>query len=71
MGRSHCNNESAEKAAEEIAACLEPDTGNLDLRGAYAVLKSWYRHASVRAPNPLRVDMDKVTGDYVAMYRRE
>ena len=40
------------KAAEEIGSLLKPTTGSLELRGAYAVFKGWYRHASVRAPNP-------------------
>ena len=63
--------QQVEKAAEYIGACLEAATGNPDLRGAYTVLKSWYCHASARAPKPSRVDMAKVTGDYAVLYRRE
>ena len=61
----------AEKAAEDIDACLEPATGNPELRGAHAFLKRWYRHASARAPNPSQADMDKVTENYAALYWRE
>ena len=60
----------AERVAEDIGACLEPMPGNLDLWGAYTVLKWWYRHASARAPNPSREDMEKVVGDYAALYWR-
>ena len=60
----------AEKAAEEIGACLESETSNPDLSGSYAVFKSWYQHTSVRAPNPSRLDMVKVTGDYAALCLR-
>ena len=35
------------------------------------MLRMWYLHASARAPNPSWVDMDKVTGYYAALYRRE
>ena len=52
------------KATEDISACLELVTVKPDLRGAYTVMKMWYRHASIRAPNPLWADMAKVTGDY-------
>ena len=61
----------AEKAAEEIGACLEPATGSPELRGAYAVLKKWYRHTSTRAPNPSRADITKVTGYYAALHCQE
>ena len=61
----------AEKAADDIGACLEPLTVNPDLRGAYAVLKSWYCHASARALNPSEADMAKFIGDYYALYRRK
>ena len=50
------------KAAEEIGTCLEPATGNPDLKGTYAVLKSWYHHASKKSPTPSWADMTKVTG---------
>ena len=52
----------AEKAAEVTGVFLEPKTVTTDLRGAYAVLNRWYRHAFARAPNPLRADMAKITG---------
>ena len=58
----------AEKVAEEIGSCLELLMGNPDLIGAYAVPKRWYRHASVRAPNPSWADIANVTGDYSVMY---
>ena len=61
----------AEKATEGVGACLEPATGNPELRGAHVVLKRWYRHASVRAPNPSQADMDKVTEGYAALYCQE
>ena len=61
----------AEKATEDIVACLEPAMGNPDLRETYAVLKRWYLHASTRAPNPSQADMANVTGDYDEMYRQE
>ena len=60
-----------EKAAEEISTCLEPETVNPDVRGAYTVLKSWYHHASTRAPKPSWADTDNVTGDYAALYWKE
>ena len=37
--------------------------GGPDLKREYMVLKRWYHHASVRAPNPSRADMVKVTVD--------
>ena len=40
-----------EKSAEDIGACLEPATGNIDIRGAYVVLKRWYCHAPMRDSN--------------------
>ena len=61
----------AEKAAEEIGACLEPEMGNPDLQGAHPVLKRWYRHMSTREPNPSQEDMVKVKEDYAMLYRRE
>ena len=57
-----------EKDAEGIGACLEPTMGSPDLRGAYAVLKRWYRHTSVRSSKTFRTDMSKVTGDYAVLY---
>ena len=55
----------------EIRACLEPATGGADPRGAYAILKRWYWHASARAPNTSQTDMDKVGGDFQTLYQRE
>ena len=37
----------------------------------YAVLKRWYRHASMRAPKPYRMDMEKVRGDFQTLSQRE
>ena len=42
-----------------------------DLRGACAVLKRWFRHKSVRSPNPSWEDVVKVTGDYEELYRND
>ena len=53
----------AEKSAEDIGTCLEPATGDTDLRGAYTVLKRWYRHASTSEKKTSWADMSKVTGD--------
>ena len=52
----------AEVVATKIGACLGPSTGGADPRGAYAIPKHWYRHASARVPNPSRTDMEKVRG---------
>ena len=60
-----------EKYVEDIGTFLEPAGVNPDLQGAYTVLKRWYCHESRREPNPLRVNMTKVAGDYAALYRRE
>ena len=35
------------------------------------MIKRWHRHMSVRAPNPSGADMEKFTGDYATLYRRE
>ena len=56
-----------EKAAKEIEVCLEPATGSPELRGAYTVLKRWYRHTFARARNPSQADMVNVTRDYAAL----
>ena len=37
-------------------------------RGAYAILKYWYQHASVQAPNPSGEEMEKVRGDFWTLY---
>ena len=59
----------AEKAAQEIGACLSTDTP--DLQGAWNIIKRWYRHASARQPNPSREDLHKVANDYAALYTAE
>ena len=51
--------------------CLEPSMEVTDPRGVYAILKSWYWHASTRAPNPSWEDMEKVGGDFQTLYQRE
>ena len=61
----------SEKAAAEVGACIKPSTGDMDLRGSYAVLKCWYCHASARAPNPSLDDMGKVTKDCATIYQSE
>ena len=61
----------AEKAATAIGACLEPSTGVNDPNRLYAILKRWYWHAYVRAPNTSQKDMDKVRGDLKTLYQRE
>ena len=60
----------AEEAETEMGSCLELSTGGADPRRAYAILKGWYQHASARAPNPSRADMEKVTGDFQTLYQR-
>ena len=61
----------AEEAATEIGVCLESSTGGTDPCGSYTILKRWYWHASVRAPNPSRTDMDNFRGDFQNLYHRE
>ena len=63
--------EQAEEAATEIRSFLYLSTGGSDPCGAYTILKCWYRHASVRAPNPSQKDMEKVRGDFQTLYQRE
>ena len=60
-----------ERSTEGIGAYLKPTSGNSDLWGPYTLIKQGYCHASVRAPNPLLSDMEKVTGDYAVLYRQE
>ena len=55
----------------EIRAFLEPSPGGADSRGAYAILKLWYLHASVGASNPSWTDMEKFRGDFQTLYQRE
>ena len=64
--QSHSYNASA-----DIRSCLEPVTGDMDLHGAYAVLKLWYRHMSIRAPRPSWDYMAKFTKDYGTLYFQE
>ena len=45
--------------------------GGADPRGAYTIMKLWYRHASAQVPNPFRTDMEKVRGDFQTLYQRE
>ena len=61
----------AEEAAKSIRACMEPSAGETDSHGAYAILKHWYWHASVRAPNPSRTNMEKFRGDFQTLYQSE
>ena len=57
--------------AENIGACLEMTQGTFpDLQGAYTILKMCHRHAFARQPNPSWVDLEKVSGDYAALYQR-
>ena len=55
----------------EIGACLDLSTGGAGPCRAYAILKRWYRNASVRAPNPYWTDMEKVRGYFQILYQRE
>ena len=50
---------------------MEPSTGEADPHRVYTIMKRWYRHASVRAPNPYRTDMEKVRGDFQTLYQRK
>ena len=50
---------------------MEPAIGGLDPHGAYTILKRWYRHTPIRTPNPSRIDMEKVRGDFQTLYQRE
>ena len=45
--------------------------GDIDFRGAYSVLKSWYHHLSARSLNPYQANMDKSTKDYATLYQHE
>ena len=61
----------AEGGLEDIIAYLEPTPGNPNLCGAYTVIKRCYWHESVRATNPSWADMEKVLGNYGALYSWE
>ena len=52
-------------------ACLDPAVRRSNLCEAYAILKHWYRHASVCVPNPSWADMEKVTGFFWTLYQKE
>ena len=53
----------AESSAKEIGACLDPESGTSQyLQEFYTILKRLYQHASVRATNPSRSNMENVTG---------
>ena len=61
----------AKENAKDIRECLETSAGETDTCGAYSILKCWYRHASARAPNPSRTNMEKVRGDLQTLYQME
>ena len=61
----------AEEAASEIGECQEPSMEGSEPYGAYAILKRWYWHASARAPNPSRTNMDKDSGKFQTIYQKE
>ena len=57
---------------EEIGACMDnPQDQPPDLKGSYAILKKCYIHALEQQPKPSRSDIAKLSGDYVAFYKRE
>ena len=60
----------AEEEATEIGACLEPSMRGADPRGAYGIMRRWYRHASARDPKTSRTDMKKARGDFQTLYQR-
>ena len=41
------------------------------LQGDYTILKKWYQNPLSRQPNPLRADLEKVSGEYAALYQQE
>ena len=56
--------------ADYIGACLEMIQGTFpDIQVAYSILKMCYRHAFARQPNPSWVDLERVSGDYTALYQ--
>ena len=61
----------AKENSKDIRECLETSAGETDSHGAYAILKHWYWHASVRAPNPSRTNMEKFRGDFQTLYQSE
>ena len=61
----------SEEAATAIGAYLDIEAGETDPRGAYIVLKCWYRHVAARAPNTSRTNMEKVRGDFQTLYQWE
>ena len=66
------NRHRAEVVTEEIRACLESPQGKTSyLQGEYSVLKWWYRHASGQQPHPSWNYLEKVSGEYTALYHKE
>ena len=61
----------AEEAATDIGACLEPSTVGAEPRGVFAILRYWYWHASMQAPNLCQKDMEKFRGYFQNFYQRE
>ena len=45
--------------------------GGADPRGAYAIMKWWYLHASARVTDLSQTDMEKVRGAFHTLYQRE
>ena len=58
----------AEVAATEIGQCLGNEQP--DLKGAFDILKRWYRHASSRPPKPSRQDLQKISKECEALCKR-
>ena len=57
---------------EGIDACFETAQRNSPYKlGAYTIMNSWYRYASMRQPNPSQGGLEKVPGDYAALYQQE
>ena len=60
----------SEVEEEYIGDCMDMTQGTFpDLQVAYIILKMCYRHALARQPNPSWVDLEKVSGDYAALYQ--
>ena len=57
---------------EGIDACFETAQRNSPYKlGAYTIMNSWYRYASMRQTNPSQGGLEKVSGDYAALYQQE
>ena len=50
---------------------MDPYMGVADPRGAYALLKRWYRHASAQAPNPSRTDTENFIRNFQTLYQKD